>query len=292
MWIFPAQDGLSYQLPVTALVTIFDLMHRYERRFPEVGGIGRAWRRDVHYRLVSRWSAGILVDSELGRQQVVESYGVSPAKIHVLPPAAPTYLSSPNAEPSGRLPFELPGKYLFYPAQFWEHKNHERLLRAVHRCVSDAPDLAVVLAGSRKNAYHRIRRLTSELGLEDRVIFLGYVADTLMPTLYRRARALIMPTFFGPTNIPPLEAFAFDCPVACSAIYAMPQQVGDAALLFDPTSITQIAEAIVRLWRDDELCASLIAKGRLRVSRSAPHLRALRLREILETTCRSARSPR
>jgi glycosyltransferase involved in cell wall biosynthesis len=288
VWIFPAQDSLSYQLPVTALVTIFDLMHRYERRFPEVGGLGRARRRDIHYRYISRCSGGIIVDSEVGRQHVVDCYGVDPSMIHVLPPMPPAYENVVDAEAVASM--QLPPKYLFYPAQFWEHKNHEGLLRAIARCIPDAPDIAVVFAGSRKNAYRRVVQLTSELGLDDRVTFLGYVPDALMPALYRRARALIMPTFFGPTNIPPLEAFSFDCPVACSGIYAMPEQVGDAALLFDPRSVDQIADAVLRLWCDDELCASLVARGRRRLSLLSHHSRALQLQNMIEATCGLGRS--
>ena len=71
-----------------------------------------------------------------------------------------------------------------------------------------------------------------------------------------------MPTFFGPTNNPSLEAFVVGCPVAISGIYGIPEQVGDAALLFDPESIDEIAESIKRLWTDDELCAKLAEKGR------------------------------
>jgi glycosyltransferase involved in cell wall biosynthesis len=285
LWIFPAQDGISYQLPVPALVTIFDLMHRYEPTFPEVGGLGRAWRRDIHYRNICRSSVGILVDSEVGRRHVEDCYGADPAVIHVLPFAAPTYLSDPAAESPISLPFELPPKYLFYPAQFWEHKNHERLLRAIAQSVADAPDIALVLAGSQKNADDRIHQVTADLGLEHRVTFLGYVPDALMAVLYRRARALVMPTFFGPTNIPPLEAFACDCPVACSGIYGMPEQVGDAALLFDPKSVDEIADAMLRLWRDDQLCASLVARGRIRLSTWGPLQRVERLQEILHAAC-------
>ncbi len=72
---------------------------------------------------------------------------------------------------------------------------------------------------------------------------------------------MIMPTFFGPTNIPPLEAFATGCPAAVSNIYAMPEQVGNAALLFDPNSDEEIAETLLSLWTDDELLARLIKQG-------------------------------
>jgi glycosyltransferase involved in cell wall biosynthesis len=144
-----------------------------------------------------------------------------------------------------------------------------------------------VFAGSPKNAYQRVVQVTSELGLKDRVTFLGYVPDTVVPLLYRLARALIYPTFFGPTNIPPLEAFSFDCPVACSGIYAILEQVGDAALLFDPGSVDQIADAVLRLWQDDELCASLVEKGRRRATVWTHEKRAVEFREIIEATCRA-----
>ena len=70
-----------------------------------------------------------------------------------------------------------------------------------------------------------------------------------------------MPTLFGPTNIPQLEAFVLHCPVATSRIYAIPEQVGDAALIFDPLNVEEIAHCIERLWVDDELCQELINKG-------------------------------
>jgi len=91
-----------------------------------------------------------------------------------------------------------------------------------------------------------------------------------------------MPTFFGPTNIPQLEAFALGCPVATSRIYGIPDQVGDAALLFDPASVDEIYEALVRLWTDDALCAVLKARGYAHAKRwGRPQFRG-RVREIIE----------
>jgi glycosyltransferase involved in cell wall biosynthesis len=103
-----------------------------------------------------------------------------------------------------------------------------------------------------------------------------------MPGLYRAARALVMPTFFGPTNIPQLEAFALGCPVATSRIYGIPEQVGDAALLFDPSSVDEIYDAIEKLWTDDALCAGLAQKGREHEAKwGRPQFRS-RLAEIVE----------
>ena len=128
--------------------------------------------------------------------------------------------------------------------------------------MNEIPDIALVLAGSRKNNYNTVYKLASELGVQSHVHFLSYVPNKDIPHLYRQARAMIMPTFFGPTNIPPLEAFATGCPTAVSKIYAMPEQAGDAALLFDPNSTAEIARAMKSLWLDDRLCQDLAKKGK------------------------------
>jgi glycosyltransferase involved in cell wall biosynthesis len=144
------------------------------------------------------------------------------------------------------------------------------------------PDLKLVLSGGKRNSYDVVASLVRELGLADDVVFLDYVPDAYMPELYRRARALVMPTYYGPTNIPPLEAFIAGCPVAISGIYGMPEQVGDAALLFDPDSTEEIAECIRKLWTDELLCAKLAELGRQRSANWGQKQFNARLRDIVE----------
>jgi glycosyltransferase involved in cell wall biosynthesis len=283
LWIFPSQDEMSFQLPVHSLVSIHDLMHRYERRFPESASGNQYRFREYKYRNICKWAGGVLVDSELGRQQVVESYGMPAERIHVLPFIAPRYMQAATPPEGFDRRYRLPAKFIFYPAQFWEHKNHKRLIQAVASLKGEFPDLKLVLSGSEKNAYPAVVALVRELGLVDDVLFLGYVPDDDMPELNRRARALVMPTFYGPTNIPPLEAFTVGCPVAISGIYGMPEQVGEAALLFDPVSIDDIASSIRRLWTDDALCARLAAAGKERIAHWGQEQFNQKLRLILET---------
>jgi len=264
LWIFPSQDVWSYQVPIPALVTIYDLMHRYEKRFPEVH---THTDRDKHYKQICKWAKGILVDSEVGKQQVVESYGINPQKINVLPFVPPKYIYNSNLPYGFDQRYQLPKKFIFYPTQFWKHKNHKNLLKALSMLRKRYPDINLVFVGAKKNGYESTLRLVQELELSKVVFFLGYVPDEDMPELYRRARAMVMPTFFGPTNIPPLEANALGCPVAVSNIYAMPEQLGAAALYFNPFSINEIAEAIERLWTDDLLCAELRERGLIQASK-------------------------
>jgi glycosyltransferase involved in cell wall biosynthesis len=182
-------------------------------------------------------------------------------KIFVLPYIPPHYIYSPPPHDFDQK-FQLPPKYIFYPSHFWRHKNHIRLLMAVALLSGDLPDIHLVFAGLEKNGFESITEAVHNLELQDRIHFLGYVPDQYLPELYKRARAMVMPTFFGPTNIPPLEAFVMGCPMAISGIYGIPEQVGDAALLFDPESEEEIAECVKRLWTDDRLCNDLILKGK------------------------------
>ena len=91
-----------------------------------------------------------------------------------------------------------------------------------------------------------------------------------------------MPSYFGPTNIPPLEAMALGCPVAVSDKYAMPEQVGDAGLLFNPNSPKEIAECIRKLWCDNALRQNMIKKGYKRVCRWTQKEFGERLKMILD----------
>lgn len=282
LWIFPSYDLRSYQFPVPALVAIHDLMYRYEKRFPESASGWSYLNKDRINRNSCCWSRGILVDSELGRRQMVESYDIPAERVHSLPFIPPRYMGSTEVRGDFEGHYRLPAKYIFYPAQFWWHKNHLKLVEAVASLKGELPDLKLVLSGGKQNAYEAVVRRVKELSLEDDVLFAGYVPDADMPELYRRARAMVMPTFYGPTNIPPLEAFSVGCPVAISGLYGMPEQAGGAALHFDPDSVEEIAGCIRRLWTDDRLCVELSEKGKRKAASWGQGQFNERVREILD----------
>jgi len=283
VWIFPAQESLSYQMPVRVIGTVHDLMHRYEATFPEVSAKGRYGIREHRFRNIANRCTGVLVDSEVGRQHVVESYGVPAAKVYPLPYVAPSYLQDKHERADFDAHYRLPVKFLFFPAQFWPHKNHMRLLDAVHRVAERYPDIALVLSGGKHHTFDEVQRRVEDLGMRERILFLGYVPDADLRGLYRRARALVMPTFFGPTNIPPLEAMAIGCPILVSGIYGMPEQCGDAALYFDPTSVTEMVERIEQVWSDDALAAEMVRKGLDRSEHNGQQHFNRRLAEIVDS---------
>lgn len=258
-------------------------MHRYEARFPEVSANGRYFFREWYLKNICKRAKGILVDSEVGRLHVNASYGISTSRVHVLPYVPAKYIYEAQVLSDIKDKYQLPSKYIFYPAHFSPHKNHKNLIHAVSLLTNEIPDMRLVLIGRKIGKYYnRMLRLVERLKLSNHLLFIDYVPNEEMPSFYRYARAMIMPTFFGPTNIPPLEAFVLGCPCATSAIYGIPEQVGDAALLFDPEDVRDIANCIRRLWLDDNLCETLKERGLARSKVWGPLQFSLRLAEIID----------
>lgn len=267
-WIFPAQDDYSYLLPVKSIVAIHDLMHRYAKGFPEANAEGQ-WR-DHHYKKICQSAEMIFVDSTMGADHVCQSYGEQyRKKLFVLP--FTTHLHAAMAcEPVDFSPRNIPARFFYYPAQYWQHKNHVLILRALALLLSRYPEMQVVFSGATKNASAAIEELSRSLRLDNNIHHLGYVSEPQLVWLYKNAVALLMPSFFGPTNIPPLEAMALGCPMALADVYGMREQSGDAAIYFSPHKENELADAMERLWLDSALREKLCQAGKMRFPRLSP----------------------
>jgi glycosyltransferase involved in cell wall biosynthesis len=125
----------------------------------------------------------------------------------------------------------------------------------------------VVFAGSDKGNADYVRTFASQLQPSIDVSFLGFVPVEDLVALYRGAFALSYVTFFGPENLPTLEAFALGCPVVASDVSGAREQLGDAALFVDPRNPLEIAAAVKQLHDDESLRRTLIDKGRARAER-------------------------
>jgi glycosyltransferase involved in cell wall biosynthesis len=119
-------------------------------------------------------------------------------------------------------------------------------------------------------------------GIDEQLTVLGYIPQRDMGGLYAGAAGLVFPTFFGPTNIPVVEAWTLGCPVITSDIRGIREQVGDAGLLADPREPEAIAAAIARLWTHEEVSRELLARGRARIEGFSPADFRRTLEEILE----------
>lgn len=252
------QCTFTPNLNIKIIVPVHDLMHRYERKFPEVASEYES--RETLFSSNARYAWCILTDSEIGKRQFVESYARYMRGKNSYVVKLPFVVGEHIVEGAEEY-IDVPAKYVFYPAQFWKHKNHLNLIKAIELLVKDIPDVRLLLVGSERNSRREMEQYIASHGLTDNILIKGFVSDGNVIYLYKHATAMIMPSYFGPTNIPPLEAMMLGCPVAVSNKYAMPEQVGDAGLLFDPDSPKEIAECIRKLWENEELRQDMIKKG-------------------------------
>jgi glycosyltransferase involved in cell wall biosynthesis len=260
-WVFPAQDIQCILVDMPAVTAIHDLMHKFYPQFPEVGRFGRRWIRDKRYQAISNHSSMVLVDSEIGATHVEETYNINKKNIIIVPFTAPDYIRETSGErPEGMEPKE---KYLLYPAQFWMHKNHEMLVEAVSKVAKEYPDFLVVFSGHKTHCYSKLYELVESLDLHAHVRFLGQVGDENIRWLYRNAEGLIFPSFFGPTNIPPLEALACNLPMALSDLFGAREQMKNSALYFNPLLVDEIIMACSSLWSEEDVRSSLFREMRL-----------------------------
>lgn len=262
-----------YPLDIPYLTVVWDLQHRRQPWFPEVSA-GIEWQnRETVYATVLRRASAIITGNQSGKEEIERFYGVPPERIHLLPHPTPKFnLTGPKVEKDilEHYPGLKAGQYLLYPAQFWPHKNHANLLLALRHLKNQYNiELPVVFVGSDKGNESYIRDLVKRLNLKNQTFFLGFVTNDDLATLYRNAFALLYMTFFGPENLPPLEAFSFGCPVIASNVAGAKEQMGDAALFADPKNPAEIADAIRKLYENPQLRQELKNAGKQRVEKWA-----------------------
>jgi glycosyltransferase involved in cell wall biosynthesis len=258
VWYLSAWECCTLEIPY--ITVVWDLQHRRQPFFPEVSRHGEWAFRERWMSAVLGRAAMIVTGNEVGRDEIERFYGVPRERIRLLPHPTPVLPSADAGD--ARV---VPGEYLFYPAQFWPHKNHVNLLRALRILREQhGMELSLALTGADKGNLSFIRETARALGLADHVRFLGFVSRPQLAALYRDAAALTYVTFFGPENLPPLEAFAAGCPVVASDVAGAREQLGDAALIVDPTKPEQIADAVVRIRREPALRERLIRAGAAR----------------------------
>jgi glycosyltransferase involved in cell wall biosynthesis len=251
------------------IVTIWDLDHRNHPEFPEVYGERAFERRERQLRAALPRAMAVIVDTPSLARQIAGTYQLDPSRIVVLPFLVPVatrrYIAKKDSLSAQqiRLRYGLPDRYVFYPAYFSFHKNHLYLLEAMRELEKQhgIPLHAVFCGGHDAPIEKRIEQQVAALGLRERVHFIGFVPDEDVPALHEGAVAMVMPSYFGPTNVPPLEAAAVGCPVVCSDFPGCREQMGDAALYCDLSDPTSLADHLAALINDQSLRDRLRTAG-------------------------------
>jgi len=263
---FPYQKFICCNLPM--IYNPHDLQHLH---YPQFFTSSVNAKREVIYPAGCHSSHTVAVASEWIKQDVIRHYRVNPAKVQVIPWAPPTQAYPEPTREKLSLVQQAHGlwqPFALYPAVTWEHKNHLRLLEAL-AYLRDSYGLTVhlVCTGYRQTSFWpRIEERMSALKLNNQVQFLGILTPGDLRAIYRLAQFVIVPTLFESDSNPVFEAWQDGTPVACSTVTALPDQAGDAALLFDPFSVEAIGEAVRRMATDANVREELHRRGVKRLS--------------------------
>jgi glycosyltransferase involved in cell wall biosynthesis len=229
----------------------------------------RIWRHLTN-RVLTALAARIVCESNFVKHDIIRFFRVPDAKIAVMPAPPVSLLLECKLDAQDlatvRNKFSLPDNYVLYPAQFWPHKNHRRLIEAFARVVKTFPDCCLVLTGRPRDEYEKVLDLVRKLDLASHVRHIGYVETAEIAALYRCATVAAIPTLFESISIPIYEAFSIGTAVCASNVLALPEQVGDAGVLFDPLSPKDIAEKICLLLGNPNLRRQLIERGHRRMT--------------------------
>ena len=258
---FPYQDYVHCRVPT--VYNPHDLQHLH---YPEFFAPEEIQRREIVYPAACRAAHTVVVASQFVKQDVTQRYGISADKIQVVPWSPPETASNEFTEKDVSFLFEKygcpPHPFILYPAMTWEHKNHIRLLEAVH-LLREREELKinVICTGHKNSFYPRIERRLHELKLESQVKFTGVVTSKDLSLLYRQAQFIIIPTLFEAASAPLFEAWQHGAAVACSSVTSLPEQAAGAALFFNPFSVEEIANAVKTMTSDEALRAEFRSRG-------------------------------
>lgn len=274
-----------FYCPATSVVVIHDLQHvNQPKNFPT---ITLFFLKTIIY-LSSRSADGIIAISQKVKNDIVKFYKVSPGKIDVIYHAADTALFFPVEKDdllSARKKYHLPERFILYIASSLPHKNHERLFVAFKIIKERIKGIKLVLIGARDKGFDAVSEMINRLGLQDDVVFLGWLPFEDIPLIYCASEVFVFPSLHEGFGIPVLEAMSCGVPVVCSDIEPLTEIAGEAALFFDPYNPDNIAEVVLSVLKNRALRQRLIDEGFKRTTKFSWRDTALNTLSFMESRC-------
>lgn len=259
--VFFLTPYLHEHIETPYFAAIRDVAHRILPHFPEFSTNSVFERMDKKLNLFLTGATRILTCNNVAKADIVNLYDVIDENIEVINLPYPSWIEK-VIQDENFLKWNNLSKnnYVFYPAQFWSHKNHIRLILAAQIMKEQNINLKVVFSGLDRGNKKYLEKQVQELSLTDEVVFLDYVNQKQLASLYKNAYALVYPCLAGPDSMSALEALYFDCPVLIANHLGYNQQLKKAALYFNPLDESDIVAKIQEL-NDLAVKDDLINKG-------------------------------
>jgi glycosyltransferase involved in cell wall biosynthesis len=236
--------------PYPVVLTIWDMIHE---RFIQHKASDRSQIQEKHQAIQA--AQRILCISENTKRDLLELYPIPEERICV------TYLASEIDHRHSHGPEPVPERpyFLHVGARYRSYKNFDTLLQALVPVVAKYPDVLLVLVGPPLDDSEKSQ--IAGLKLTDHITHYGYAPDAHLAKLYRCSLALVYPSLYEGFGIPPLEAMACGTVVVASNCSSIPEVVGKAGLLFDPTSPDELTTQLCHLVAHPAQREAWIAQG-------------------------------
>lgn len=242
------------------VMTVWDLCHRDFNEFPEVRNNNEFEKREERYTTLLKKAIKVTTDSELGKKNICYRYGIDESRVKILKFLPQTMNNDKYINIKEK--YNISNNYIYYPAQFWAHKNHIYILKAL-KILKEQYNLTIdtIFTGSDYGNLNYILEKAHEFDIKKQVHYLGFVDEEEISNLYKQSIALVMPTYFGPTNIPPLEAFSLNVPVCYSDLEGLREQVGEAAFLMNLQDPNSLVKHLLTILEDNSIVTDKILLG-------------------------------
>ncbi|QDS91251.1 D-inositol 3-phosphate glycosyltransferase [Rosistilla ulvae] len=232
--------------------TIHDLIYV---NYPAEASLAKRLYCQHVIRPAARRAYKVLTVSEFSKAEIVAWAGIEPSQVEVV------YNGVGSAFTADGPRQQLDSRYLLYVGNQRPHKNVGGLLKAFAQICSTT-DVDLALTGKATSETDDTMR---QLGITDRVHFLGKLSDDELAAAYRGAEATVLASEYEGFGLPVIESMACGTPVVCSNVTSLPEVAGDAAVLVD-TDPESIANGMRRALEDDSLRRELIPAGLQRAS--------------------------
>jgi glycosyltransferase involved in cell wall biosynthesis len=227
------------------------------------------WKSKVG--LALRQAGTIVTVSNHSKQGIIEVFKVAPNSVHVVGEAPnPIFRRQGKPEPLAQLAGQLQagGRQVVYIGGFGPHKNLSRLVEVFARLAAspDLADISLILVGEYQkevfhSAYTELRNKIEALGIQQRVVFTGYLSDPDLVSLLNQACLLVLPSLLEGFGLPAVEAAACGCPVVATKASPLPELLGAGGIYFDPLNSQELEEALRRVLESLALQQKMGAAG-------------------------------
>lgn len=254
------------------IITIHDLIpHLFPQYFGE-------WNKIIMRKIlesIDEHTTPICV-SEATKKDLCEATGLSPERVSVVHLAASkdVFYQETNTSKIQKVlkkyNIATDSKHLLSVSTLEPRKNIERTIRAYLKLIQQEHinDLNLVLVGTKGWQFDGIfEEIKSNPALKERIITTGFVADEDLAALYSSAIGFVYPSLYEGFGLPPLEAMQCGTPVISSTKSSIPEVVGDAGILVEPTDETAISAAMLRFYQDESLRTELSHKALLQAAK-------------------------